>query len=1086
MTRRTGFFATRVCLLVLVGALTSATSVQGQTTALFFDSQPGDYIGQGVQRTYTPADGTFEITPAGPNAATVSVTGPSFSFWWSLRFSTAAGVPLTVGSYGSARRFSSAAGNGLDVSGSGRGCNQSTGRFDVREIVRDPNGTVLAFAADFEQHCEDGVPALFGAIRYNSTIADLLPFGGNYPIYQLTVTPHSNGRVTGGGVDCGSGHAVCQVVLPSAALLPVTATPDAGYVFTGWTGDCRGASTTSVHVNGPKSCAALFEPLVSASPRSLFYWESQAGDTVGRGGQGVFSPASSQWQLTSGDNGNRINVFISDAITSWSLGFSAPAGLALGPGHYGGAHRYPFTPLNGLSVSGEGTGCNTLTGRFAILEIAIGSNGVVERFAADFEQHCEDAVPALFGVIRYNSTIDDVVPFGGAYPSYQLTITPPTHGRVTGAGIDCGTGGSTCQVPLASASHLTLTAVPDFGYVFMGWTGDCTGAQTISVHVNGPKTCSALFEPLISSSPRTVLYWDSQPGDYIGQGAKALYSPANSQWLLTASSDGSRIDAGIADGTDNWHLSFSGPAGQPLAVGYHSAARRSPFTPFNGLDVFGSGRGCNTLTGRFVVLEIVLGLNGTVQRFAADFEQHCEDGVPALFGAIRYNSTIDEVVPFGGAYPSYQLLLTRPAHGLISGTAVNCGGAATQCQLTLSTAAQVALTATPDFGYTFTGWTEDCSGGAATTVHVNGPKRCATNFEPTAAVVPRTLLRWDSQAGNYIGQGRSEVLSLANSRWTANSFQNGNMVEFRVDSVGPFAASTWTLRFQAPTGEALQSGRQYLGARDFASPGVPSLVIFGNGRFCGGGEFTVRELSLGPQDTVIRFAADFVLNCGSASGPLLTGSLQYNSRIDVPTTTLSVDPASLRFAALHNGTSVTLQPSPQIVRLTLSRPAVGWTASASQPWIQISPSSGTGSATLTVALNVLGGHPGTGSATGNVMVTLTDGSESSQTINVTVTLHSIGTTAPPFGVIDSPLENSTGVTGAIPMTGWVLDDLEVAGVTICRAAAGGEVAPVDANCGGAAQIFVGHGVFIEGARPDVQAAYPMYPAATLPAGDSCF
>ena len=58
--------------------------------------------------------------------------------------------------------------------------------------------------------------------------------------------------------------------------------------------------------------------------------------------------------------------------------------------------------------------------------------------------------------------------------------------------------------------------------------------------------------------------------------------------------------------------------------------------------------------------------------------------------------------------------------------------------------------------------------------------------------------------------------------------------------------------------------------------------------------------------------------------------------------------------------------------------------------------------------------------------------------------------------------------------------LEVTGVTICRAAVGGEAAPVDANCGGAAQIFfVGHGVFIEGARPDVQTAYPMYPRSNI-------
>ena len=43
---------------------------------------------------------------------------------------------------------------------------------------------------------------------------------------------------------------------------------------------------------------------------------------------------------------------------------------------------------------------------------------------------------------------------------------------------------------------------------------------------------------------------------------------------------------------------------------------------------------------------------------------------------------------------------------------------------------------------------------------------------------------------------------------------------------------------------------------------------------------------------------------------------------------------------------------------------------------------------------------------------------------------------------------------------------------VCRAAFGAEVAPVDPNCGGAAQIFVGFAVFIDGARPDVAAAYP--------------
>ena len=105
------------------------------------------------------------------------------------------------------------------------------------------------------------------------------------------------------------------------------------------------------------------------------------------------------------------------------------------------------------------------------------------------------------------------------------------------------------------------------------------------------------------------------------------------------------------------------------------------------------------------------------------------------------------------------------------------------------------------------GWTEDCSGGTTTTLHVNGPKRCAASFEPIVAVAPRTLLRWESQAGNFIGQGRSEVLSPVNSRWTPVRYQNGNGVEFTVEQRwADVGFRTGRCEFQAPTGELLQAG----------------------------------------------------------------------------------------------------------------------------------------------------------------------------------------------------------------------------------------------------------------------------------------
>jgi hypothetical protein len=72
---------------------------------------------------------------------------------------------------------------------------------------------------------------------------------------------------------------------------------------------------------------------------------------------------------------------------------------------------------------------------------------------------------------------------------------------------------------------------------------------------------------------------------------------------------------------------------------------------------------------------------------------------------------------------------------------------------------------------------------------------------------------------------------------------------------------------------------------------------------------------------------------------------------------------------------------------------------------------------------------------------------------------------PPFGALDLPL-NGAQVSGAIAVGGWALDDLEVARVQIYRDAQGTEPAGV---------VFLGTAVFVPGARPDVQQAYPTTP-----------
>jgi Beta-propeller repeat len=74
--------------------------------------------------------------------------------------------------------------------------------------------------------------------------------------------------------------------------------------------------------------------------------------------------------------------------------------------------------------------------------------------------------------------------------------------------------------------------------------------------------------------------------------------------------------------------------------------------------------------------------------------------------------------------------------------------------------------------------------------------------------------------------------------------------------------------------------------------------------------------------------------------------------------------------------------------------------------------------------------------------------------------------APPFGVIDTPTNGSTGQAGAINFTGWALSRITVASVALCREVVSGE-------SGGL--VYLGNAVLVPGVRPDVAASFPGYP-----------
>src|SRR5713101_6978384 len=156
-----------VLFRALAGAAAVLASLANAATFFQTSGQPYDYILGGQQRSFSVANGAFLVTSNGTNGVQIAFSGSS-SFW-TFGFSNAPGQTLGVGTYDRTRRypFNSGTHPGLDVSGEGRGCNTSAGRFVVHEIVRATDGTITSFAADFEQHCETFSPALLGGIRIN-------------------------------------------------------------------------------------------------------------------------------------------------------------------------------------------------------------------------------------------------------------------------------------------------------------------------------------------------------------------------------------------------------------------------------------------------------------------------------------------------------------------------------------------------------------------------------------------------------------------------------------------------------------------------------------------------------------------------------------------------------------------------------------------------------------------------------------------------------------------------------------------------------------------------------------------------------
>jgi hypothetical protein len=143
-----------------------------------------------------------------------------------------------------------------------------------------------------------------------------------------------------------------------------------------------------------------------------------------------------------------------------------------------------------------------------------------------------------------------------------------------------------------------------------------------------------------------------------------------------------------------------------------------------------------------------------------------------------------------------------------------------------------------------------------------------------------------------------------------------------------------------------------------------------------------------------------------------------------------------------------------------------WAIGSNVSWIKTDKTRGQGNAVIIVSVDPSGLFEG--EHTGTIYVVSQNSIVTPQTLEIKINVYGSGQTYPPFGGFDTP-RDFTNAMGSTPVTGWALDDIEATGVKIYRDPVGSE--PTQLN----GLVYIGDAIFVEGARPDVEAIYSNYP-----------
>jgi hypothetical protein len=251
----------------------------------------------------------------------------------------------------------------------------------------------------------------------------------------LTVTAKGDenddgGNISGEDIDCDTGDTDCTTDVTAGSTLTMVETPDTGFVFGGWSGSCSGTG---------RSCTLLMDADKSAT--GTFRKPKLSVSVNGNGtvtGGGIACTTGSSSGCSSDENAG-------DDVT-----------LSATPGSGGSFQSWSgCTSSSGATCTVSMTADRSVTANFS----GSGSGGG-----------------------------------GGGGTSYPLSVSVTGSGTVTGGGITCGVGGTTCSAGHPAGTNVTLTATPSSGQSFREWGGACSGTSpTCSLTMSAARSVTATF-----------------------------------------------------------------------------------------------------------------------------------------------------------------------------------------------------------------------------------------------------------------------------------------------------------------------------------------------------------------------------------------------------------------------------------------------------------------------------------------------------------------------------------------------------------------------------------------------------------------